>query len=52
MPKSMMHIKKERKQVALRCSPREKTIGTSMLASENKVAHTLRSTIKTRERES
>jgi hypothetical protein len=51
MLKSMMHIKKrERKQWAFRCPPREKTMGTSMPASENKVAHALRSTIKIRER--
>jgi hypothetical protein len=46
----MMHIKKgERKRWALRCSPWEKTMGTLMPTSENKVAHTLRSTIKIRE---
>jgi hypothetical protein len=31
--------------------PQEKTMGTSMPAGENKVAHTLKSTIKIRERE-
>jgi hypothetical protein len=41
--------KKKRKQWALRCPPREKTMGTSMPASENKVVHTLRSTSNIRE---
>jgi hypothetical protein len=42
--------KKERKQWALRCPPREKTMGISIPASENKIAHTLRSIFNIRER--